>query len=145
MRNRREITASEQLQQNTMDHSSNADGRVDIRLDGGRSLVIVTFTGLITSEDLAKARDEVTRRLYGKSPAGLVLHANESKPGYTPGQLLESIEHCLEQASPQRCAFVASEVREETLTLLETACVPFAVRVRGFDDLDEARAWAAGA
>lgn len=127
-----------------MDGFLNSGARVEVSIDAGRSLVIVRFEGLITPADLEHAHDTLTARLEGRLPAGLVLDARRSRPGYSPGQLLASLEDCLEQASPQRCAFVSSEMRDDTLTLLETAGVPYAVRVRGFDDLDAAIDWAAG-
>ena len=127
-----------------MDHPSSPQSRVEINIESGRSLATVRFEGLIGADDLARANEALNARLSGKLPAGLVLDARESRPDYTPGQLLAVLEACLDQASPQRCAFVSSQVRENTVTLIETACVPYAVRVRGFDDIDAARDWAAG-
>lgn len=127
-----------------MDRPLNSEARVEVTIEAGRSLVVIRFEGLITPGDLDYAHDTLTARLGGKLPAGLVLDARRSRPGYSPGQLLAALETCLEQASPQRCAFVSSELREDTLTLLETAGVPYAVRVRGFDDIDAAANWAAG-
>ena len=127
-----------------MTMSSNPQSGVDVSLEAVRSLVVIRFTGLIESRDLDHAREVLIERLNGKAPAGMVLDARASQPGYTPGQLLETFEIFLDQASPQRCAFVAAKVREETLTLIETACVPYAVRVRRFEDLQEAQDWAAG-
>ncbi len=127
-----------------MDRPANPQSRVDITIEAGRSLVLVRFEGLITADDLEKAHETLSARLDGKLPAGLVLDARESRPDYTPGQLLAALEACLEQASPQRCAFVSNALREDTVTLIETACVPYAVRVRGFEEIDAARDWAAG-
>jgi len=118
--------------------------RVDIALEGGGSLATLRFTGAIRADDLHRAQRGLQDRLGGKTIAGLVLDARLSTPDYTPGQLLDALESCLELSSPQRCAFVTSEIREETLNLIETAGVPYAVRVRGFFDLDEGTRWAAG-
>ncbi len=126
-----------------MDRPYTPAPRVDIELETG-GLATLRFYGAIRADDLHRAHREFHDRLNGKSVAGLVIDARESTPDYTPGQLLDSVEACLELASPQRCAFVATEVRAETITLIETACVPFAVRVRGFQNAEEAARWAAG-
>ncbi len=126
-----------------MDRPYSPAPRVDITLEQGQ-LATLRFFGAIRADDLHRAHRELHDRLGGKTVVGLVLDARFSTPDYTPGQLLDSLESCLDFSSPQRCAFVATQVREETLTLIETACVPFAVRVRGFEDADRAMRWALG-
>ena len=128
----------------TMAHSLPPEPRFAISTEAGRSLAVIRFEGVIAANDLEAAYGALSARVDGRRPEGLVIDARWSSPDYTPGQLLAVLEACLEQASPQRCAFVSGELREDTLTLIETACVPYAVRVRGFDDFDAARDWAAG-
>ena len=118
--------------------------RVDITLDDRAALATLKFAGAIRADDLQRAHRGLQDLLGGKTVSGLVIDSRQSTPDYTPGQLLDMLESCLELASPQRCAFVTSEIRENTLRLIETAGVPFAVRVRGFIDLDEGARWAAG-
>lgn len=118
--------------------------RVDIAFDDRAGLATLQFAGAIRADDLQRAHRGLQDLLGGKTLSGLVVDSRRSTPDYTPGQLLDVLESCLELSSPQRCAFVTSEIREETLRLIETAGVPFAVRVRGFFDLDEGTRWAAG-
>jgi hypothetical protein len=122
----------------------NRETRVDISLEADKSLLMIGFHGRITLRDLEHAHNTIATRLDGKIPTGLVLDARQSQPGYTHGELLQALEAGLDQASTQRCAFVSDEMRPDTVTLIEAACVPYAVRVRWFDDIDRAREWAAG-
>jgi hypothetical protein len=118
--------------------------RVETTLDLGGTLAIMRFSGAIRGDDLIRAQRGLNDALNHRTVTGLILDARASRPDYTPGQLLDALEACLESASPHRCAFVTSEIREDTLKLIESAGVPFAVRVRGFMDMEEAWRWAAG-
>ncbi|CAN0029461.1 unnamed protein product [Chrysoparadoxa australica] len=127
-----------------MDHSNMARPRVDIELDQSGALATLRFSGPIRGDDLHRAQRGLHDRLGGRTLSGLLIDARQSQPDYTPGQLADALEACLESASPHRLAFVSGEMREDTVSLIETAAVPYAVRVRGFLDLDEGERWVAG-
>lgn len=128
----------------TMDRPFFPAPRVDLSFEKSGALAVLKFAGAIRADDLHRASRSLIDRLAGATLAGLVLDARDSTPDYTPGQLSDALEPCFDLSSPERCAFVTREVREDTLKLLETAGVPFAVRVRGFLDLEDGKRWAAG-
>ncbi len=127
-----------------MDRPDTQQPRVDIDLCQSGALAVMRFTGTMRGDDLDRAQRALAERLDGRTVSGLILDARASRPGYTAEQLRDAIEACLEIACPKRCAFVSGEAREDTLSRIESAGVPFAVRVRGFLDLEEGRRWAAG-
>lgn len=117
---------------------------IDIRFEAESGLISFVCEGVVTEADLKQAQIEADRLANGRSVRAMIIDARHSSPGYAPAQLVEPMSAILEDLQIQRCAFVSTRGRDEILDMIETVTFPYAVRVRAFDDADEARAWLLG-
>lgn len=123
-----------------MDASTNSHA-VQTRFDDGAGLLTLSFQGTVTRTGLEAALARLLQTVKGGTVNGVVLDARYSTPAYSPADLIDAVEQGLEEISPKRCAFVTDNTRSEALMLLETVSFPYAVRVRAFTGVDEARDW----
>ncbi|MGY6628202.1 MAG: STAS/SEC14 domain-containing protein [Oceanicaulis sp.] len=117
---------------------------IDIRFEPDAGLITFVCEGVVTESDLKRAQAEVERLADGRSARAMLIDARQSSPGYAPGLLVEPMSAVLEDLMVRRCAFVSVRGRDDILDVLETVTLPYAVRVRGFDNDVEARAWLLG-
>ncbi|MEO1038789.1 MAG: hypothetical protein AAFX09_04530 [Pseudomonadota bacterium] len=126
---------------------SSETGQITVRFDPASRLLECRFEGRVGSAQLAEFAEAAIRESAGHTLRGVLFDARASTPAYSHGEMIDTLEQGLEAASPQRCAFLVSEMTEERqrqAVLLEAASVPFAVKVRAFTDEAEARSWAGG-
>ncbi|MCH8489966.1 MAG: hypothetical protein LAT81_08570 [Oceanicaulis sp.] len=117
---------------------------VDIRFELGTGLISFVCEGVVTLGDLQRAQAEAERLVNGRSIRAMLIDARRSSPGYAPGQLIEPMSAILEDLMIRRCAFVTARGRDDILDVIETVSLPYAVRVRAFENDVEARAWLLG-
>jgi hypothetical protein len=114
---------------------------IHIRFEPEAGLISFVCEGVVSQGDLMQAQTQADRMADGRSVRAMMIDARRSSPGYAPAQLVEPMSAILEDLQIQRCAFVSTRGRDEILDMIETVTFPYAVRVRAFDDADEARAW----
>jgi hypothetical protein len=117
---------------------------IDIRFEPSAGLISFVCEGVVTQADLRHAQAQADRLADGRSVRAMMIDARLSSPGYAPGQLVEPMSAILEDLRIQRCAFVSTRGRDDILDVIETVTFPFAVRVRAFDNAEDARAWLLG-
>lgn len=117
---------------------------IDIRFEPSAGLISFVCEGVVTENDLLRAQSEADRLADGRSVRAMMIDARRSSPGYPAGQLVEPMSAILEDLRIQRCAFVSTRGRDDILDVIETVTLPYAVRVRAFDNAADARAWLLG-
>ncbi|MCC5997030.1 MAG: hypothetical protein JJU18_11765 [Oceanicaulis sp.] len=117
---------------------------IDIRLEPEAGLISFICEGLVSQEDLKRAEREAERLAAGRTVRAMIIDARRSSPGYAPEQLVEPLSAILEDLQIQRCAFVTARGRDDVQGVIETVTMPYAVRLRVFEDAGEARAWVLG-
>lgn len=117
---------------------------IDIRFEPSAGLISIVCEGVVTENDLLRAQSEADRLADGRSVRAMMIDARRSSPGYPAGQLVEPMSAILEDLRIQRCAFVSTRGRDDILDVIETVTLPYAVRVRAFDNAADARAWLLG-
>ena len=118
---------------------------VDLRFEEGVGVLTACFEGRVAKPDLDAANARLREMTEGRAVNAVILDARNSTQGYSPAELIDSVEQTLDEITPKRCAFVSLEPRSEALMLIETVSFPYAVRVQAFTSMDEARAWVLGA
>jgi len=108
----------------------------------GSALAISRFSGAVTAGDLERAQSELLDICSGRKVRALIVDARESQASYTPAEMIESVETSLEHLALYRCAVVVRAERADLFPQLDSAARPFGVRVRAFNGMEEARAWA---
>jgi hypothetical protein len=118
---------------------------VDVQYEDGSGLVTVAFKGPGSRADFDAGQEKLRLATEGRTVNAIILDARHSVPAYSPGELADSVERTLDEIAPKRCAFVSTQARAESLTVIEMVSFPFAVRVQAFADMDAARAWVSAA
>ncbi|MGJ3231742.1 MAG: hypothetical protein ACFE0P_08090 [Oceanicaulis sp.] len=114
---------------------------VHVRFEDALGLLTLSFEGTVGRADLAAARTKLLELTAEAPVIGVVLDARRSTPGYSPADLIDSVEQTLEEIAPKRCGFVSEEPRTEAMMLIETVSFPYAVRVQAFATVEAARDW----
>lgn len=127
-----------------MDRHNTRSAPVEITLDPAAAIVTLRYHGAITAEGLARAHEAMLDAVGDSEVVGIVIDVRDSRPAYSPGELLEQMEAGLTDLALERMALVYGADRERLVMLLETAAFSQGVRVRAFKDPDEARRFASG-
>lgn len=117
---------------------------VRIHLEPGARLLTLVFEGAVGPTLLQQAQAGIAEAADRMAVDGVVIDARRSRPDYSPAALIDAVERTLEAVAPRRCALVSVGERNREIMLIETVSFPYAVRVRAFASLDDARAWAVG-
>ena len=125
-----------------MDHSNPPSAPVEISIDS--AVAALRYRGVITADGLAQAHEALLEAARDRTVVGVVIDVRDSRPAYSPGELLELMETGLTDLPLERLALVCGPDRERLVMLMETAAFPQGVRVRAFEDPDMARRFASG-
>ncbi|KAA5804068.1 hypothetical protein F1654_09845 [Alkalicaulis satelles] len=117
---------------------------VDIRLEREAGLISFLFEGVVSEADLYKAQREAENMASGHAVRAMIVDVRRSSPGYQAQQLVEPLSAVLEDMMIQRLAFVSTRGRDDVLGVIEAVSLPYAVRIRAFEDGEDARAWVLG-
>lgn len=117
---------------------------VEIDFDPAPGVVILRYRGAVSAEGLSAAQNALIERVNGRTVTGLLLDVRDSTAAYSPGELLGAMEDGLPDFALERVAVVCGPDRERLVMLIQTAAFPHGVRVRAFEDSDEALRFAAG-
>lgn len=124
-------------------HARSSDDRATIDYDPQAGLVIVAYRGEVTQDSLVKAHEALVTLMAGGTITGVVIDSSAVEARYTPAELIEALEVCLNTTRPKRCAMVlGAGSHEDALMLVETVCFNHGTTARAFDGLDDARVWA---
>ena len=124
-----------------MDMRNAALAPVEIDYDPAAALVTLRYQGHVDADGLSRAHEAMVTVLAGRPADGVLIDARRSQPGYSQAELMDSLDVCLTDTAPQRCAVIAPPARESLVKLLESGAFPHGVRVRAFADVEDARRW----
>ena len=124
-----------------MDMRNAALAPVEIDYDPAAALVTLRYLGPVDADGLSRAHEAMVTILAGRPADRIVIDARRSTPEYSQSELLNSLEECLTDTAPQRCAVIAPPARESLVKLLESGAFPHGVRVRAFADVEDAERW----
>ena len=115
--------------------------RFQVSYERAAALAQIVYEGRIDPVTLEAACESLIETVGREPMIGLVIDVRHSQPAYDPAELTEAVEHCLATLALERCAVLVREERVRLVTLMQSAAVAYAVRVRAFDDAEDARRW----
>ena len=115
---------------------------VTISYDQRHNLAIGQFQGLLTLDEARKASEDLLRLSDDVFLENVLLDTALIKPDYNPAALIDLLESMLERMSLLRLAlYTGDRPAPDYLRILESLCIPLAIRFRHFNDMTRARNW----